>query len=116
MTFDVTIADTGEVFSCAADQTVLEGMVRLGRRGIPAGCRGGGCGVCKIEVLKGEYEAQIMSRDHVSPDDRAQNRVLACRIMPRSNLTVRVIGKMTKAWTFGTAPASTGTVCDGATP
>ena len=111
MNFDVTIADTGEVFSCDAQQTVLEGMVRLGRRGIPAGCRGGGCGVCKIEVLKGDYEAQIMSRDHVSPDDLAHGRVLACRIMPRSNLTVRVIGKMTKAWAPGSTIATATASC-----
>lgn len=94
----VTIGETGEVFACEAHQSVLDGMVCLGRRGIPAGCRGGGCGVCKIEVIVGDYAPEVMSRDHVSEDDLRCGRVLACRIRPRGDLTVRVIGKMTKAW------------------
>ncbi len=39
--FAVTIADTGEVFRCGEDETLLAGMERLGKRGIPVGCRGG---------------------------------------------------------------------------
>lgn len=98
MKYDVTIEASGEVFPCDEGQTVLEGMVGLGRRGIPSGCRGGGCGVCKIEILNGTFEAEIMSRDHVSAEDLAKGRVLACRIRPKSALHVKVIGKMTKAW------------------
>ncbi|MFZ2870440.1 2Fe-2S iron-sulfur cluster-binding protein [Zavarzinia sp.] len=96
----VTIGETGECFPCDESQSVLDGMVRLGRRGIPAGCRGGGCGVCKIEVLEGTYDPEVMSRQHVSEEDLRCGRVLACRIRPRCDLTVRVIGKMTKAWSL----------------
>lgn len=98
MKYNVTIEASGEVFPCDESQTVLEGMVSLGRRGIPSGCRGGGCGVCKIEILEGTFDADVMSRDHVSADDLAAGRVLACRIRPRSALRLKVIGKMTKAW------------------
>ncbi|PWR23158.1 2Fe-2S iron-sulfur cluster-binding protein [Zavarzinia compransoris] len=94
----ITITDTGEEFPCADSQSVLDGMVRLGRRGIPAGCRGGGCGVCKIEVLEGTFTPEVMSRAHVSEDDLRQGRVLACRIRPEGDLCIRVIGKMTRAW------------------
>lgn len=94
----VTIGDTGESFPCGEEQSVLDGMVRLGRKGIPAGCRGGGCGVCKIEVLTGPFTPEVMSRQHVTEDDLRHGRVLACRIRPQGDLTVRVIGKMTRAW------------------
>lgn len=93
----VTVAETGESFRCASDETVLRGMEKLGRRGIPVGCREGGCGVCKIQVVAGTYVKRVMSRDHVSVEDEAADRVLACRIRPSSDLTVKVIGKLVKA-------------------
>jgi len=96
MKHDIEIADTGEHYACAGDESVLEGMARLGRRGIPLGCRGGGCGVCKIRVTSGSYQCRTMSRQHVSADEQAAGIVLACRIMPESDLVLEVLGKMQK--------------------
>jgi ferredoxin len=67
-------------------------MHALGRKDIPVGCRGGGCGVCKIEVVSGRYVTGKMSRAQVSPDDEARGIVLACQVRPRSDLVVRPIG------------------------
>lgn len=92
--FSIEIVDSDETFLCSSMQNVLEGMVRLGRRGIPSGCRGGGCGVCKIEVLQGHYHSKKMSRSHIDENDIEHGRVLACRIYPESDLVIRVIGKM----------------------
>lgn len=94
MKFNIEIIDTDESFVCSSSKNVLECMVRLGRCGIPAGCRGGGCGVCKIEVLKGSYRSKRMSRNHINENDIQYDRVLACRIYPESDLVIRVIGKM----------------------
>ncbi|MEY2633909.1 MAG: hypothetical protein RIR00_2563 [Pseudomonadota bacterium] len=94
--FTVTITDSGESYRCSSSQTVLAGMENLGRRGIPVGCRGGGCGVCRIEVLSGSYTSRAMSREHVSEADQAAGRVLACRIYPTSDLQLRVLGLMKK--------------------
>ena len=44
--FEVAVAGSNEHFTCAVGESVLRGMLRLGRRGIPVGCVGGGCGVC----------------------------------------------------------------------
>lgn len=90
-TFSVRISQTGECFPCGSDQSVLEGMLQLGRRGIPQGCRGGGCGVCKVEVVAGSFARKAMSRCHVSEDDLREGRVLACRIFPGSDLELRVL-------------------------
>ena len=73
-------------------------MEKLGRRGIPVGCRNGGCGVCKVLVLDGSCERRVMSRAHVGLDEEAQGYALACRITPTSDLSVRVIGKMANAF------------------
>ena len=87
----VTIEGTGVEFQCAEDQSVLVGMERLGNRGIPVGCRGGGCGVCKVELLAGDVFRRRMSRAHITESDEANGIALACRIFPRSDLVVRVV-------------------------
>ena len=97
MQHKVIIEDTGEIYNCAENQTLLNGMVNLGRKGIPVGCRGGGCGVCKVEVIAGEYTKKKMSRAFVSELDEAQHRVLACRCQPTSDITLKVIGRFKKS-------------------
>ncbi len=94
---EVLIVDTGEVYRCADTRSLLEGMEALGRRGIPVGCRNGGCGVCKVAIETGTYVARVMSREHVSEEDEACGRVLACRVRPTSAVRLRVIGKMKKS-------------------
>jgi ferredoxin len=94
----ITMEDSGEEFACDESQTVLLGMEALGRRGIPVGCRNGGCGVCKVEVTHGRYVARIMSRAHISTEDEAAGRVLSCRIRPVEDLRLRVIGAMKKGF------------------
>jgi ferredoxin len=44
--------------------------------------------VCRIRVLDGSYTAKRMSRRHVSDADEAAGIVLACRVVPTSDLTV----------------------------
>jgi 3-phenylpropionate/trans-cinnamate dioxygenase ferredoxin reductase subunit len=44
----VEVIDTGEQYLCALDESLLRGMLRLGRQGIPVGCVNGGCGACKV--------------------------------------------------------------------
>ena len=95
--FDVLIQDTGEHFACSDTKTLLEGMLALNRRGIPVGCRNGGCGVCKITVDSGGYAAKVMSRQHISPEDEACRTVLACRVKPTSDIRLNVVGKMKKS-------------------
>lgn len=93
---NVTIEDTGESYRCREDESLLVGMERLGRRGIPVGCRGGGCGVCKVAITQGEFRKRVMSRDYISPEEEAEGIVLACRVRPTSDIRLTVIGKMKK--------------------
>lgn len=95
-TFWVDIEDAGLRFPCRADQTVLAAMERLGRRGIPVGCRGGGCGVCKVHVLDGTYLAQKMSHSVINSEAQAAGVVLACRARPTSDLSLSVVGPMAR--------------------
>lgn len=94
--FNVLIEETGETYRCSPSESLLDGMERLGKKGIPVGCRGGGCGVCKVEITSGTYFKRVMSRDCISVEDEAAGRVLACRVRPTSDITLKVLGKMAK--------------------
>ena len=98
--YTVTIVaddDDSQSYRCAETRSLLEGMEQLGRKGIPVGCRNGGCGVCKVQVLSGSYSERVMSREHVSEEDEATGCVLACRVKPTSDIQLAVIGKMKKS-------------------
>ena len=90
----VTLLPTQIAFSCRPDEDLLAGMRRSGMTGIPVGCRGGGCGVCRIQVLDGEFEHARMSRAHVSERDEQAGVALACRVYPRRDLRIEATGRM----------------------
>lgn len=64
---------------------------------IPVGCRGGGCGVCKIKILQGEYKSKRMSSAHISDSDVQQGFVLACRVYPCSDMFIETMAIETMA-------------------
>lgn len=106
--YRVELTQTKETYECFPHETLLQGMARLGRRGIPVGCLNGGCGICKVAVVQGTWEKTgLMSRAHVSAEDEARGILLACRAAPCSDIQVEVLGKMQKAFFKGWgAPAS----------
>ena len=93
----VDIPDLGERFVCKPQESLLNAMARLGKKGIPIGCRNGGCGVCKVHIREGEYVNGKMSRAHVTEQEESEGLVLACRCQPLSNLSIEVVGLMRKA-------------------
>ena len=95
--FAVTIEDSGERIACADSDNVLRAMEVLGRKGIPVGCRGGGCGVCKLRVTGGAYHTRKMSRACISEDEEARGVILACKLFPEADLRLKVLGKMVVA-------------------
>lgn len=94
--YTVVIANTGERYPCRSDQSLLAAMEGLGRKGIPVGCRGGGCGVCKVWIQAGTVRCERMSRAHVSAEEEACGHVLACRAFPASDLDLRAVARMAR--------------------
>lgn len=98
----VRIEQTGEAYACRVDESLLQGMLRLGRRGIPAGCANGGCGVCKVRIVQGEVRTLgPVSRVHVTDDDERQGCTLACRVAPATPVGLEVTGKFEKPFRSG---------------
>jgi ferredoxin len=89
MVFQVTVKDSGQKFFCADNEAVLPAMFRSRNGPVNHGCCGGGCGVCRMRIVSGEWFAfKPMSAAHVDEADRKQGIVLLCCVQPRSDLVV----------------------------
>ena len=100
----VHVTQTDETFPCASDESLLQGMLRLGRKGIPVGCVNGGCGICKVRVTDGQCRSLgPISRAHVSAEEEAQGFTLACRVAPVTAVRLEVAGKFEKPFRKGFA-------------
>lgn len=86
--YRIQIVNRDQEFVCTEDQALLIGMERRSASSINVGCRGGGCGVCKIRILNGDYESKRMSRAHISQAEEKQGFALACRVFPRGDMVV----------------------------
>lgn len=105
--FIIAIEDSGEEFVCPTERNVLKAMEQLGRKGIPVGCRGGGCGVCRVQVVgEGRYRTGKMSREQVPLEDEEQGICLACKLFPEADLRLKVLGKWQKHFITGMNPGS----------
>ncbi|MGH8516809.1 MAG: 2Fe-2S iron-sulfur cluster-binding protein [Panacagrimonas sp.] len=93
MPHQIAVAEAALSFPCRDDQTVLGAMIHAGASALQIGCRSGGCGVCRVQVLEGRYETGTMSHAQVSELDRAQGIVLSCQLFPRSDLSLRALGR-----------------------
>lgn len=89
MYFRIEVDNAEDAFPCRSDQPVLIGMTSACKCYIQVGCRSGGCGVCKVQVITGQFETATMSSAHVSAEDRRSGIVLACKLYPRSDLAIR---------------------------
>lgn len=106
-TVQVHIAQSDERYACAHDENLLQGMLRLGRKGIPVGCVNGGCGVCKVRVVEGEVAPLgPVSRAHVSAEEEAQGYTLACRVAPVTAVKLEIAGRFVKPFSKGFACAA----------
>lgn len=88
--YKVTLKARGQQFeyACAANATPLRAARDLFIP-IPTGCMRGGCGMCKVKVLYGEYDQEIIrSHDALSDDELENNYALACCMTPKSDLDI----------------------------
>jgi ferredoxin len=86
--YEITEQLSGSRFPCGHEQSVLKAMEQHALRCVPVGCRGGGCGLCKVVVLSGKYQCGPMSRKHMPDSALLCGEALACRLYPLSDLTI----------------------------
>lgn len=110
MTARIEIENCATTFTCPEEVDVLRAMTALGRKGIPVGCRGGGCGICKVRVLSGPYRTGKMSRARITEAEAINGYALACKLYALGDLRLQVVGKMSRAF----CPATVFDHCFGA--
>jgi 3-phenylpropionate/trans-cinnamate dioxygenase ferredoxin reductase subunit len=104
---NVCVTQTGETYACATDESLLRGMLRLGRKGIPAGCVNGGCGVCKVRIVEGAVQSLgPVSRAHVSTEEEANGYTLACRVAPTQAVCLEVAARLRKPFLGSATPVA----------
>lgn len=91
--FEILVEASDVSFSCGEQERLLHAMQAQAVTTIPVGCRGGGCGVCRVQILQGEYETKRMSRNHISETEEQEGYALSCRVIPKSNLSLRLAPK-----------------------
>ncbi|MDR0602264.1 MAG: 2Fe-2S iron-sulfur cluster binding domain-containing protein [Treponema sp.] len=85
----ITVEDTGQKFYCAGDQAVLRAMFHAGTGPLHYGCCGGGCGICKMRIVSGTWDAfKPMSRAYISGENEKRGVVLLCCVKPRSDMVI----------------------------
>lgn len=77
-------------FNHEPGQSILKAAEYNLQKIIKTGCRGGGCGICKVRIINGQYEKKMMSKAHIGDFEHNNNIVLACRVFPLSDMELCV--------------------------
>ena len=87
---EVTIMPDGVRVTAGEAETLLRALARAGLR-YRVGCKRGGCGICKVQLVVGEvsYERPIAPQV-LSDDERVEGICLSCRAVPLTNIVIEL--------------------------
>lgn len=84
----IIVEPSGTEIHLDPGDTVLAGLHKAGYA-YTVGCRRGGCGICKIDVLDGDFSYNRPVADSViSPEERTDGTCLSCRATCEGDLTI----------------------------
>ena len=87
---EVTVLPDGVRIRAADGETVLAALGRAGLR-YRIGCRRGGCGICKLQLVLGEVRYERPIADSVlSDDEKVAGICLSCRAVPITNVLIEL--------------------------
>ena len=90
--YTVTIANTGAIIACRADQTLLHAAVLAGLD-YPYTCASGNCGACVSQIDAGSVDLLPHNDAALAPDQAKAGRTLTCRAQPKSDVTITWLGR-----------------------
>lgn len=87
---NVSIPALDEVIYLEPDETLLSGLYKAGYS-YTVGCKRGGCGICKVDVLDGDFSYnRPIAETVISADERTDGTCLSCRAVPDSDVTIQM--------------------------
>ena len=87
---NVSIPALDEVIYLGPDETLLSGLYKAGYS-YTVGCKRGGCGICKVDVLDGDFSYnRPIAETVISAEERTDGTCLSCRAVPDSDVTIQM--------------------------
>ena len=86
--FTIMLTPVGQAIACGPDDTVLTALLR--GASVMYGCRGGGCGTCKMRLTAGHVDHGLCSTAVLPDEDKATGWFLSCQARPLGDLTVEL--------------------------
>ena len=88
MSYSVRIESSEHTFNVDEGESVLDAALRQSIT-LPYGCRGGGCGACKGQLLEGSVTYPDGLPGGISEDDHNKGYALFCKAEPTSDLLIK---------------------------
>ena len=89
--YAITLGPIGDTVVCRRDETVLSAILRSGAK-VAFGCRGGGCGTCKMRLISGNVERGRCSAAVLLREEEENGSFLSCQAQAVTDLTVELTG------------------------
>jgi len=87
--YTITLSPIGDTVVCRREETVLGAILRSGAK-VVFGCRGGGCGTCKMHLISGRVEHGRCSAAILLEEEKENGSFLSCQARALSDLTVEL--------------------------
>jgi ferredoxin len=85
--YTITLSPVGNTVPCSPEETVLAAILRSGAS-VMYGCRGGGCGTCKMRVISGHVEHGRCSAAVLLEEEKESGWFLSCQARALTDLTI----------------------------
>jgi ferredoxin len=87
--YTITLRPSGDTVLCHREETVLSAILRSGAK-IMFGCRGGGCGTCKLRLSSGRVAHGRCSAAVLPEEEKANGSFLSCQARALGDLTIEL--------------------------
>jgi len=87
--YTITLSPVGDAVACAPEESVLAAILSSGAS-VVFGCRGGGCGTCKMRLISGRVEHGRCSAAVLPEEEKEYGWFLSCRARALTDLTVEL--------------------------
>ena len=89
MAYIITLLPFEKQFTCGDNETILEAAIKQGFN-LRYGCKHGGCGMCKAQVVEGEVDNTEASSFALLDFEKQQGFSLLCCAYPESDVSIEL--------------------------
>ncbi|PYN78226.1 MAG: hypothetical protein DMD96_22255 [Candidatus Rokuibacteriota bacterium] len=85
--YTITLSPVGDAVACEREESVLAAILKSGAS-VVFGCRGGGCGTCKMRLISGQVEHGRCSAAVLLEEEKVYGWFLSCQTRALTDLTI----------------------------